>query len=113
MAIMDSYYQVKCTIWNVTTDSDMFGNPIQTVSSPIHVWCGVEYGERQTRDEKGEELHSDTQVLLADKYSIDCWIYIGEWIDGAEIHADARRPVSVKAKRLVVGNEILGWWYAL
>lgn len=113
MGIMDSYYQVKCTVWEVGETTDDYGNPVQNVSNPYHVWCGVEYGERQTRNDKGEEFHSDTQVLMKDKYSVDCWIYTGDWINGTDIHKDARRPVAIKAKRLVVGNEVLGWWYML
>ena len=113
MGIMDSYYQVKCTVWEVTEEVDEYGNPVQSASNPFHVWCGVEYVEKIVRNTQGVEIRCDSQLLLKDKYSLNCWIYVGDWIDGTDIHKEARRPVTINANRLVVGSEIIGWWYML
>ena len=111
MSWMRAYTQHPITIRQETSSYDDFGNVVIS-TTPLHIWGGVNDGDRMTRNDKGEEVHSDLQVMIDANYGLECWILAGEHSASATPTSDARRPVSIKAMRMIVGG-IIGYGYNL
>jgi hypothetical protein len=110
---LDAYHQVEVTYWDVVETTDDFGQPVMSGSATL-TFGGVTGKSVMTRDNKGEEYHSELQVMLDEDLSLNCWIAEGDWTGHDLANVDiARRPVRKQTLRMIIGDEIMGYEYLL